>query len=80
MIKITYKNTSLSLFHINACSRCKNSDDLKQFLSLSNNSFDIIVITETRILKQVYFVNNLNLHNYSYEFTPTETAAGCSLL
>ena len=45
------------------------------------NNFDIIGVNETRITKQVSLLNNLNLiNNYSYEFTPTETAAGGTLL
>ena len=46
---------------------------LKQF-------FDTIAISETRITKQVSLLNNLNLNNYSFEFTPTETSAGGTLL
>ena len=42
--------------------------------------FDIIAISKTRITKQVSFSNNLNLHNYSFEFTTTETFAGGTLL
>ena len=38
--------------------------------------FDIIAISETRITKQVLLLNNLNLSNYSFEFTSTETSAG----
>ena len=30
--------------------------------------------------KQASLLNNLNLNNYSYEFTPTETTAGGTLL
>ena len=40
----------------------------------------IIAISETRISKQVYLSNDLNLNNYSFEFTPTETFAGGTLL
>ena len=40
----------------------------------------IIAIRETRISKQVYLSNDLNLNNYSFEFTPTETFAGGALL
>ena len=69
-IKIPHKNKSLSLFHINACSLNKNFDDLQQ------KKFDIIAISETRITKQVSLSNNLNLNNYSFEFTSTETSAG----
>ena len=31
-------------------------------------------------LKQVSLLNNLNLNNYSFQFTPTETSAGGTLL
>ena len=68
-----HKNKLLSLFHINACSLNKNFDDLQQ------KKFDIIAISETRITKQVSLSNNLNLSNYSFEFTPTETSAGVTL-
>ena len=70
----------LSLFHINACSLNKNFDDLQHLLNCTKNFFDIIAISETRITKQVSLLNNLNLNNYSFEFTPTETSAGGTLL
>ena len=31
-------------------------------------------------MKQVSLLNNLNLNNYCFEFTPTETSAGDTLL
>ena len=67
-IKIPYRNKSLSLFHINACSLDKNFDDLQHLLSCTKKIFDI-AITETRITKQVSLLNNLNLNNCSFEFT-----------
>ena len=79
-IEIPHKNKSLSLFHINACSLNKNFDDLQHLLSCTKTKFDIIAISETRITKQVSLLNNLNLNNYSFEFTPTETSAGGTLL
>ena len=79
-IEIPHKNKSLSLFHINACSLNKNFDDLQHLLSCTKTKFDIIAISETRITKQVSLLNNLNLNNYSFEFTPTETCAGGTLL
>ena len=79
-IEIPHKNKSLSLFHINACSLNKNFDDLQHLLSCTKTKFDIIAISETRITKQVSLSNNLNLNNYSFEFTPTETSAGGTLL
>ena len=78
-IEIPPKNKSLSLFHINACSLNKNFDDLQHLLHCTKNLFDIIAISETIITKQVSLLNNLNL-NYSFEFTPTETSAGGTLL
>ena len=65
------KDKSLSLFHINTCSLNKSFDDLQHLLSCMKNNFDIIGVTEARITKQVSLLNNLNLNNYSYEFTPT---------
>ena len=79
-IEISHKNKSLSLFHINTCSLNKNFDDLQHLLSCTKTKFDIIAISETRITKQVSLSNNLNLNNYSFEFTPTETSAGVTLL
>ena len=75
-IKIHQKNRSLPLFHVKACSLNKNFDDLQHLLSSNKMAFDIIVVSKTRITKQVSLLNNLNLNNYSFEFTPTETSAG----
>ena len=79
-IEIPHNNKSLSLFHINACSLNKHFDDLQHLLSCTKRNFDIIAISEKRITKQVSLLNNLNLNNYSFEFTPTETSAGGTLL
>ena len=78
-INIPHKNKSLSLFHINICSLNENFDDLQHLLSCTQKNFDIIAISETRITKNVSLLNNLNLNNYSFEFTPTETSAGSTL-
>ena len=74
-VGIPNKNKFLSLFYINACSVHKNLDDLQCLLSCTKNNFDVIGVTETRITKQK-ILNNLNLNNYSYESTPTETTVG----
>ena len=79
-IEVPHKNKLLSLFHINACSLNKNFDDLQHLLNCTKIFFDIIAITETRITKQVSLLNNLNLNNYSFEFTPTETFTCGTLL
>ena len=46
----------------------------------TNNVFDIIAVTETRITKQTSLTTNINLRNYAIEFTPTESSAGGTLL
>ena len=46
---------------------------------MHQKNFDIIAISETAITKQVSSLNILNLNNYSFEFTPTETSAGGNL-
>ena len=79
-IEIPDKNKSLSLFHIIACSLNKNFDDFQHLLNCTKNVFDIIAISEARTTEQVSLLNNLNLNNYSFEFTPTETSAGITLL
>ena len=79
-IKIPHKNKSLPLFHADACSLNKNFDEIQHLLNCTKNCFDIIPVSETRITKQVSLSNNLNFDNYSFEFTPTETSAGGTLL
>ena len=79
-IEVPHKNKSLSLFHINACSLDKNFDGLQDLLSCTRKTFDIIATSETRIIKNISLLNNLNLNNYSFAFTPTETSAGGTLL
>ena len=49
---------------------------MQHLLNCTEAKFDIIAISETRITKQGSLSNNLNLNNYSFEFTPTETSAG----
>ena len=79
-IEIHNKTKSLSMFDINAHSLNKNFEDLQYLLSCTKNNFGITGVTETRITKQVSLLNNLNLNNYSCDFTPSETTADGSLL
>ena len=67
---------NLSLFHINSCSLSKNIEDLEYLLNSTVINFDVIAISETRIVKGNTPVNSLNLMNYSHEFCPTESSAG----
>ena len=71
-VEVLNKNKSLSLSHLNTCYLNKNFDDLQRLLSSAKNSLDIMAVTKTRITKEVHLLNNLNLNNYSYEFTSTK--------
>ena len=79
-MKIPYKNSCLSLFHINTCSLNKAFEDLEYFIKSTNINFNIIVISDTRILKDTNILKNVNILNFSFEFTLTESTTGGTLL
>ena len=70
----------VSLFYINSCSFNKNFEDLEYLLKATKKTFDVIAITESRVLKDTNLSKNINIYNYSVEFTPTESHAGGTLL
>ena len=78
-IEISHKNKSLSLPHIIAYSLNKNFDDLQHLLNCTKK-FDTMGISKTRIPKQTSLLNNLNLNDYSFDFSSTETSARGTLL
>ena len=80
--KMKVEPNSLSLFHINSCSLNKNFEDLEYFFKATNKTFDVIAISKSRILKDTNtnLSKNINIYNYSVEFTPTESHAGRTLL
>ena len=71
-MKTPNKKNYLSLFHINACSLSKNFEDLKYLLKITNTNFDIIAISENKILKNTKIVKNVIILHFSYEFIPTQ--------
>ena len=70
--KLNNKRT-LSLSHVNSCSLSKNIEDLEYLLNSTSIDFDVIAISETRIVKDKTPVNSL-------KFCPTELSAGGTLL
>ena len=58
------RSKSLSLIQINTCSLSRNFNDLQHLLTCKNKNFDVFVITETRITKNVSITNNLSINNY----------------
>ena len=80
-LNIPNKSKSLSMFHINTCSLSKNFDDLEYLLKTTNINFDIIGIFETKITKNINnILSNINLNNYTFELTTTESSAGGTLI
>ena len=79
-LNIPNKSKSLSMFHINTCSLSKNFDDLEYLLKTTNMNFDIIAISETRMIKNISKIFNINLNDYAFEFTPTESSSGGTLI
>ena len=76
IIKICNEKSYLSFFHINTCSLSEYFQDLECLLKTTNTNFDVIAISETRILKITNIAKNINIPNFSYEITPTESTAG----
>ena len=79
-MEIPNKKSSLSLFHINTCSLSKNFEYLEYLLKTTNTNFDIIAISDTRILKTSNIVKNINIPNFSYKCTLSESKTQESLL
>ena len=58
----------------------KNFDDFQHLLKSAKKFFDVVAVTETRIMKKTSLTSNINLKNHSFELTPTESTAGVTLL
>ena len=65
-MKIPNKKSSLSLFHIKACSLSKNFEDLEYLLKTTNTNFDRDhnTISEITILKNTKIVKRINIPNF----------------
>ena len=58
------KPNPLSLFHINSCSLNEHFEDLDNLLKATNKTFDVIVISESEIIKDSSLSKNNNIYNY----------------
>ena len=69
--------SSFGLFHVNIASLYLHIDDLKLILSQLNYQFDVIGISEHKILKDSYPSNNISIPGYEeFIFEPTEMSCG----
>ena len=67
-----FKKT-FSLMHVNISSLKYHLDKLSDLIDKSEAKFGVIGITESRLSKDIAPLNNINLHNYKIQHTPTES-------
>ena len=65
---------------MNIASLSKHKEELEAALSLLDLQFDIIGITETKILKGVNPITSPSSDGYNFESTPTESTKGGALI
>ena len=58
------------------CSLAKNFHGFHYLIQSANIDFDVIAVSEARIVKNKQSIVDRNLLEYSYEFDPTESLAG----
>ena len=74
-------NNSNNLFlHMNISSVSYHIDDLNTFIMNCKNKPKVIGISECRIKAGRSHLSNINMNNYSYEYTPNESSKGGTLL
>ena len=66
--------------HINISSVSYHIDDLNTFVMNCKNKHKVIGILECRIKAGRPPLSSINVNNYSYEYTPTESFKGETLL
>ena len=79
-LDVELKSKCLSFFHLNINSLSKNFDNFNHLINELKLEFDILGISESRILKSQYLNTNFSLQNYVIEQTPTESTAVAHLM
>ena len=74
------KSKCLSFFHLNVSSLSKHFDNFNHLINILKLEFDILGISESRILKSQSLNTNVSLQNYVIEQTSTKSTAGGPLL
>ena len=75
--KCSESGKNFSLFHLNVASLSLNFENLNSALCSINQDFDVIGVSETRInvKDSTGSSSNINISNYSFENTSTESSA-----
>lgn len=71
---------NLSIFHLNIASLQFHFEELKILLQMLDYEFDCIMITETKLQKNINPSISIDIPNYHYFHTPTEASKGGSLI
>ena len=71
-----FKQSQFSVAHLNIASMNGHFDKLSNLLNLINLKFDIVGISETKILKHLPQHQNYDLEDYVMEHCPTEAEKG----
>ena len=75
-----FSKNNFSIFHLNIASLQYHIEDLRILLETLEHTFDIISISECGIQKNYPPTTNIDLQNYNYEYTATDTNKGGTLL
>ena len=76
VLKDFQNNASLSLFHLNISSLPKHIDELEHLIYSSGLNFDVLAISESRVLRNTNTISNINFAGYSFESCPTVSSTG----
>ena len=55
-------------------------EDLRILLKSLEHDWDVITISESKLMKNIPPVRDINITNYQYEHTPTEANKGGTLI
>ena len=73
-------NSNFSVFHLNIASLQFHFEELIILLQMLDYEFDCIMITETKLQRDINSTINIDIPNYHYFHTPTEASKGGSLI
>ena len=79
--KTKHKKIFFSIFHLNIASLSKHKEELETLLSMLDCSFDIIGLTETKMIKEkITSIFDVSLNEFKHYHSPTESKNGGALL
>ena len=78
--KFEKEEKKLSIFHMNIASLAKHKEEFETALQILNYKFDIIGLTETKIVKNSPPIYDTSLQGYKCYYTPTEASKGGTVL